>query len=99
MKIFNVENGKEKVYVQMEDLMFLVHYDLNTGIPASIFDKVFSGGALFVSDHNRFEFVSFDEEHEIAFFKKLDWMVDYKEYRTKSFDEMVQAGEDIHDEM
>lgn len=98
MKIFNVENGKEKVYVQMEDIMLLMHYDLNTGIPASIFDKLFSSGAVFVSDHNRFEFVSFDEENEIEFFRNIDWIVDYKEYRTRSFDEMVQAGEDIHSE-
>lgn len=99
MKIFNKENGKEKVYVQMEDLMLLMHYDINTGIPASIFDKIFKDGMVFVSDHNRFEFASFDEENEIEFFRNLDWIVDYKEYRTRSFDEMVAAGESIQGEM
>ena len=79
--------------------MLLIHHDLNTGIPASIFDKLFSEGMVFVSDHNRFDFVSFEEQSEIDFFRNLEWIVDYKEYRTKSFDEMVKAGEAIHDEM
>ena len=99
MKIFNKENGKEKVYVQMEDIMLLMHYDLNAGIPASIFDKLFRNGYVFVDDRNRFEFVSFEDKNEIDFFRSIDWIVDYKEYRTRSFDEMVQAGEDIRNEM
>ena len=33
MKIFNKENGKEKVYVQMQDIMTIIHEDINCGIP------------------------------------------------------------------
>ena len=40
MKLFHTENGKETVYVQMQDLMYLHQSDMP--IPASIFTKVFS---------------------------------------------------------
>ena len=38
MKIFNKENDKERVYVQLNDIMELTQ--TNMPIPASIIDKV-----------------------------------------------------------
>lgn len=95
MKIFNTENGKEKVYVQMQDIMVLVHEDINCGIPASIFDKVF-GDVLIVDDSNRWEFISFDLPSEVEFFRGLDWIPDYKEFRNKSREEMVSISEGLN---
>lgn len=40
MKLFHTENGKETVYVQMEDMMRLNQSSIP--IPVSIFEKVFT---------------------------------------------------------
>ena len=69
MKVFHTENGKEAVYVQMQDIMYLSN-ETDTPIPATIFTKVFTGVTI-VNDSNRFEFVRFDEEHEVKFFRDL----------------------------
>ena len=78
MKLFHTENGKESVYVQMQDIMHLN----NTGmpIPASIYTKVFTG-IVIVDDSNRFDFVRFDEEHEVNFFKELEFVINYDQYK------------------
>jgi hypothetical protein len=96
MKIFNKENGKEKVYVQMQDIMTVVHEDINCGIPASIFEKVF-GDVLIVDDSNRWEFLEFDKPEEVEFFRGLDWIPDYKEFRNKSREEMVAISEELNE--
>ena len=97
MKIFNKENGKEVVYVQMQDIMTVVHEDINCGIPASLFDKVF-GDVLIVDSRNRWDFMSFDEPQEIEFFRKLEWIPDYKEFRNKSREEFVAISEGLNEE-
>lgn len=96
MKIFNKENGKEKVYVQMQDIMTVVHEDINCGIPASIFEKVF-GDVLIVDERNRWDFMSFDEPQEVEFFRGLEWIPDYKEFRNKSREEMVAISEGLNE--
>lgn len=75
MKIFNVENDKEKVYVQMNDLAMLTRMDIP--IPASIFEKVFSD-VVIIDDTNRNDFVEFTEPDDIDFFNSLEWILDYK---------------------
>jgi len=77
VKLFHTENGKEVVYVQMQDLMHLNSIDIP--IPASIYVKVFTR-TIIVDDSNRFEFVKFDEEHEIKFFRELDFVIDFEQY-------------------
>ena len=69
MKIFHTENGKEVVYVQMQDIMYLSN-ETDIPIPVTIFTKVFAGVTI-VDDSNRFKFVKFDDEHEVEFFKNL----------------------------
>lgn len=78
MKLFHTENGKEAVYVQMQDIMHLS--STNMPIPASIFTKVFTG-VVIVDDSNRFEFVRFDEEDEVKLFRELDFIIDYDQYK------------------
>ncbi len=87
MKLFHKENGKEAVYVQMQDIVYLVH-ESDVSIPVSIFEKVFSWGAVFVTDGNRFDFVRFEEEHEVEFFKNLDFIIDYDKYKAFSDEEL-----------
>lgn len=78
MKLFHTENGKEVVYVQMQDIMHLHQSDLP--MLATIFTKVFTGPTI-VNDSNRFDFVRFDEEAEVRFFRDLEFVIDYDKYK------------------
>lgn len=79
MKVFHTENGKEAVYVQMQDIMYLSN-ETDMPIPASIFTKIFTGVTI-VTDTNRFEFVKFDDEHEVKFFKDIEFIIDFDQYK------------------
>lgn len=90
MKLFHTEKGKEVVYVQMQDIMHLNNTDMP--IPASIFTKVFTG-IVIVDDRNRFDFVKFDEEHEIKFFRELEFILDYGHYKDFTDEQLEEEGE------
>ncbi len=90
MKIFNVENGIKKVYVQMNDITMMNQTGIQ--IPASIFEKV-------LDDSNSMDFVEFIKPKEIEFFKSLDWIIDYKQVRCLSEEENEQKRQEIVQEM
>ena len=92
MKLFHTENGKELVYVQMQDIMHLNNTDMP--IPASIYTKVFTG-IVIVNDSNRFDFVRFDEEHEVKFFRELDFVIDYDQYKDLTDEQLDEEGNKI----
>lgn len=75
MKIFNKENGLEKVYVQYDDLRILRDSDL--AIPESVYDKICADD-FNVNDYNRFDFAMFSDKEAVEFFKYIDWILDYK---------------------
>ena len=96
MMLFNKENGKEKVYVQYQDLMELINGDFNFSITCFLIDKLFKNDkALLVDDSNRWKFVEFDKEEEVEFFRKQAWIVNFKEIRGKSFDELLSYSNEI----
>ncbi len=78
MKIFNVENGNKKVYVQLNDVMMLMQFD--GVIPAEVMEKHFLN-MFIVTDENRFEFSEFTNPNTVKFFEECDWIVDYKQYK------------------
>ena len=92
MKLFHTENGKEVVYVQMQDIMHLNQSDLP--IPASIYTKVFTGVTI-VNDSNRFDFVRFDEEHEVEFFRDLEFVIDYDKYKDLTDEQLENEGQKL----
>lgn len=96
MKIFNVENGVKKVYVQMNDIMMLIHSDIS--IPASIFEKVV-GDVVIINDSNRMDFVEFTQPKDVKYFESLDWIIDYKEMRDLTENEIREKGQEIANEM
>ena len=96
MKLFHKENGQETVYVQMQDILYLVH-ESNVSVPASIFEKVFAVGAVFVTDANRFDFIRFEEEHEVDFFKKLEFVIDYDQYKDFSEEQLIAEVKKLED--
>ena len=92
MKLFHTENGKESVYVQMQDIMHLNSTDMP--IPASIYTKVFTG-IVIVNDSNRFDFVRFDEEHEVKFFRELNFVIDYDQYKDLTDEQLEEEGQKL----
>lgn len=101
MKIINKENGAYKVYVQLNDLMVLIHSDCE--VPASVLfgenSPLFEGGAFIVTDENRFSFLEFTNPADIRFFKDTDWIIDYREYKDFSGDALIEEGQKISREM
>lgn len=87
MKIFHTENGKEVVYVQIQDIVELNQSDMT--IPASIYLNAFNG-IEFVYDSNRFNFVRLDEEQEVKFFRELDFVIDYDKYKDLSDEQLEE---------
>ena len=83
----------EAVYVQKNDIGFLNQTDLP--IPASIFLKVFGNGITIIDNSNRFEFVKFEEESEIEFFKNLDWIVDYDSVKDLDESQIIELGNTV----
>ena len=96
MKLFHNENGRTVVYVQMQDIMFISN-ETEIPMPASIFHKVFSGITI-VNDSNRFDFVRFDEDSEVSFFKDLDFIIDYDEYKDLTDEQLDQRIESFVNE-
>lgn len=89
MKVFK----NDSVYVQNNDLAYLNSTDL--GIPASIYMKYIGNGKTITNDNNRYDFIKFDEDSEIEFFKGLDWIIDYNEVKDLSEDEIIKISESI----
>ena len=79
------------VYVQKDDMIAL--NETNLPIPTSIFNKVWGVGITIINGTNRYEFIKFEEEHEIEYFKELDWIVDYNELKDLDESEFIALGE------
>ncbi len=90
MKLFHTEKGKEVVYVQMQDIIFLLH-QTDMPMPASIFTKVFTD-VIIVTDENRFDFVKFDEEPEVKFFRDLEFIIDFDQYKNLTIEQLGEES-------
>ncbi len=97
MKIFNIEDNKEVVYVQLDDLATLMRSDEE--IPAVIVTQVFGSGVVIINEDNNSEFVRFDEPVAVKFFKDADWIVDFKQCYHLSEQELFDHGQVTLDEM
>lgn len=80
MKILCTQEGKEAVYVQLGDIAFLTS-KIDTPIPASIFLEAYKGPCTIIDNTNRFTFLRFDQLAEVEFFKSLDFIIDYSDYK------------------
>ena len=94
MKIFNIENGKEKVYIQVSDLITFTRID--RPIPASIYLKAMD--YKFQSNKDKYNFIEYTEPEEVEFFKTFDYIVDYKEVKYKSIKELQALAKIANDD-
>lgn len=80
-------------YVQVEDLHHIKVSGLRS--PESVVNKIYSCGAAIINDNNRYDFIEFNERHEIEFFRKSDWIVDYNDIKNLDEDQILFLGECI----
>ena len=105
MKIIN----KDAAYVQKNDVESLSVVDLP--IPLSIYKKLLEFSPTFinknnrydlapklVNDGNRYDFVKLDDESEVEYFKGIDWIVDYNDYKDLSEEEIKAAIHSVDEE-
>ena len=92
MKVFT--NGK--VYVQNNDLQYLLRVCDGISIPSSIINKVF-GDVFIVTDDNRYEFVEFSNPEDVDFFRSCDWIIDYHAFDGMTEEEIINYGSQIND--
>ena len=93
MKVF--ANGK--VYVQNNDLQYLL-WAHDISIPSSIIDKAFYGENVFiVTDDNRSEFVEFSNPEDVDFFRSCDWIIDYHAFDGMTEEEIINYASQIND--
>lgn len=93
MKIFR----NEAVYVQKNDVAYFNKFD--EPILASVYVKLFSEPVNIVNDRNRYEFIKYDEEKEIEFFKKQEWILDYDDVKSLTDEELIQLGTSFSDKL
>ena len=98
MKIFHKENNRDVVYVQMQDIMFIENELDDIAIPASIHIKICPKGVTMVDDSNRFDFVKFDKEPEVDFFKTLNFIIDYNDYKDLTDEQFQERLKNVVDE-
>ena len=82
MKIFNMENGRMVAYVQQCDMNNIMH--LGDEVPGAFINDYYSERR----SENPNDFYRFTNPSEIAFFKKQDWIIDYKLFRDASKEEL-----------
>lgn len=93
MKILNVENGEEKMYVQLKDIGFLLHSDIN--VPKSIYLAVLDDPKP-LNEHKSSDYYTFTEKEDIDFLKNVDAIIDYKELRNQEPAELDMLINDIN---
>ncbi len=93
MKIINLEDNKEVVYVQTNDLICLMNF--GGTIPAEIIVNYFGGSAVIINDDDRFEFIKFTEPSTVEFFKECDWVVDFRDIKTLSMEQIIEVHQGI----
>lgn len=89
---------EDAVYVQMKDLAFL--HNTDEDIPATIYEKAFMQNQVTViNSSNKEQFLKFEKPHEIKFFKRMDWILDYDEVKALTETELIILCQNICNEM
>ena len=92
MKIFNIENDKEVVYVQKGDLAYIMHYAI--AVPGAFVTDFFNDVVL-INDSNSMEFVRFENNAEIDYLKEQDWIIDYRDYINLPIELIIEEGKEL----
>lgn len=89
MKVFNVENGVKKVYVQKNDLKYLTTFDIN--VPQSLLKKAdYHPNSVTIKEEP--QFIECTDPKEIKFLESIDFIVDFKEYNKLSAERLLDIS-------
>ncbi len=56
---------------------------------------MFTPGIIYVNSSNRFNFVKFDEEHEVDFFREIEFILDYDQYKDLTDEQLDKEGREL----
>ena len=84
---------KNAAFVQKSDIIQLNLYNAEKLNPT--FMKVFGNSIIIFDNCNINEFVEFNEQKEIEFFKNTDWIIDYNEIKKLSEEEIFDLARSI----
>ncbi len=88
MKIFNEENGVKKVYVQVNDISVIQEYEED--MPLYVYDIVLNHEETTIDKNYGMGFLEFSRPEEIEYFANCDWILDYKQYRDYSIEQLEE---------
>jgi len=88
MKLFR----NNRVYVQMNDVMFAMSH--SDSVPGVVVNQIFKG-IVIVTNDNKMDFVNFDDKTAINYFKSLDFIVNYDDYKDLSIEELDAKAEEL----
>lgn len=91
MKIFHEENERNVVYVQIFDLKFITREIDN--IPKFVLDKIDK-----LDNASMTDFEKFDRDYEVSFFKNLDFILNYDDYKDFTDEQLKECCKSISDE-
>jgi hypothetical protein len=77
---------KDKAYVQIKDLNYLS----KTSLPKPISIETLLENSVINSDC--YEFLEFNDLNDIAYFKNLDWLIDYNEVKNLSSQDLCNLA-------
>lgn len=96
MKILNEEKENDKIYVQINDILFLASLEIN--LPKTINKKRLNELKLSAKD-NEATFIEFTNNEEIEFLKNIKYIIDYNEYINLSIEELEEKAQQIFDQI
>lgn len=85
--------GENSIYVQKKDIIEMS--GMVDTIPASIFMKMYGEGVVIIQGEQVYEFIEFDDQAEIDFFNKLDWILNYNDVKNLTDEELAAFGQKI----
>lgn len=99
MKIFNVENGSEVVYVQKKDILSLQERDecgllnIKEKMPEALSSfMVYKNPETYVVEGEEEEFICFEGKDVVDYLKKIDYIIDVNEYINNTISDLYHKA-------
>ena len=90
MKLFNIENDREIIYVQRGDLILL--QILSEEIPEEVSNYI---SRYPLERNNPLQFIPFFKEETITYFQNAKWLIDYRSALLLTNDELMEIGQTL----
>ena len=105
MKILNVKNGKESIYVQAKDLIYMSTRYCDRMLPISI-TKIISKKIRFIGLAQKDMFIQFTDSDAVDFLKNQNYIIEFNDYRNLSvvqvetkYQELVKESSQVVNDM